>query len=140
VRMSIAMTVFLQSKKLDPYRAPIMTALAQKPPALRASPAQRPHRVEARPHQVAHRLTPAIRNLHGRQLAGPMQLRQSGRIRRSVLTRSPGRFGISDGATTMPWCPDAQLVLDAITARSRFLLPAARDRVNSSSSRRGAAE
>ena len=27
--------------------------------------------------------------------------------RGSVLIRSPGRFGISDGATTMHWCPHA---------------------------------
>ena len=39
--------------------------------------------------------------------------------RRSVLIRSPGRFGIRDGATTTQSCPPRrQLALDAVTARS----------------------
>jgi hypothetical protein len=60
-----------------------MAALArQKPGELLSCPAQRSHRIEACPRQVAFRLMPSIGNPHRRQLADPVQLRQTG-MRRS---------------------------------------------------------
>ena len=56
--------------------------------------------VLTRTGQIAQRLLCLIRNPHGAQFAGAMQARQTKASRRSVFTRSPGFFGISDGATT----------------------------------------
>ena len=67
--------------QLGPSRPPVMAALPQQEPReLLACPAQRMHRIETRAHQIAHRLVPGIRNPHRRQLAGPVQPRQTGRI------------------------------------------------------------
>jgi hypothetical protein len=52
----------------------------QEPGELLACPAQAVHRVEPCPYQIAHRLVPRIRNPHRRQLAGPVQLGQTGGI------------------------------------------------------------
>jgi hypothetical protein len=38
------------------------------------------HRVQTGAHQIAHCLVPGIRNPHRRQLARPMQPRQTGRV------------------------------------------------------------
>jgi len=69
-----------------------MAAVAQqKSRELLTRAAQGPHRIEAGPDQVAHRLMSGIGNPHRRQLAGPVQLRQTGGvppIRLDPVTRS----------------------------------------------------
>ena len=64
--------------QLGPCRAPVMAALAQqKPRELLTGASQGPYRVEAGTHQIAHRLMSRIGDPHRRQLAGPVQLRQT---------------------------------------------------------------
>jgi hypothetical protein len=100
-----------------------MAALAQqKPRKLLTRAAQRPHRVKARPHQAAHRLMSGIGNPHRRQLAGPVQFRQTGGvppIRLDPVTRPPrDQRGRHDNAFVPR---HRQLALDAISARSRLI-------------------
>ena len=55
--------------------------------------------------KIAHSFVGGVR--FGRQFAGPMQPRQRNRVSRFVLIRSPDRFGIRAGATTMHSWPSA---------------------------------
>src|SRR5205085_6882002 len=67
--------------QLGPSRPTIMATLAQQEPReLLARPAQCMHRVETGAHQIAHRFVPGVRNPYCRQLARPMQPRQTGGI------------------------------------------------------------
>ena len=75
-------------------------------PAL-ARPTQAMHRVEPRTRQDRASPRAGHRNPHRRPLAGPVQRGQAGSIRRSVLTRSPAPFWISQGAITTYSCPGA---------------------------------
>src|ERR1700738_1384130 len=89
-----------------PGRPTIVASMTQQEPGeLLARPAQAVHRVEPCPYQIAHRLVSDIRNPYRGQFAGPVQLGRPAASRRSVLTRSPARFGISEGATTTHSCP-----------------------------------
>jgi len=105
--------------QLSPCRAPVMAALAQqKPRELLTRTAQGPHRVEAGPYQVAHRLMSGIGNPYRRQLAGPVQLGQTGRV--PPIRLDPVARPLRD----QRWRHDSafvperrQLALDAITAR-----------------------
>ena len=56
--------------------------------------AEHPHRRGPRPDQVAHRLVRRIGNPHGRQLAGPVQLRQHQRVTPIGLHPVAGFIGI----------------------------------------------
>jgi hypothetical protein len=69
--------------------------------------AQIRHRGLSRPHQLTHGFVAGIRNPDGRQFAGPVQPSQGQGIPAVVFTRSPGRFGISEGAMTAQSCPSA---------------------------------
>jgi hypothetical protein len=88
-------------------------------------PPQRVHRIQARPHQVAYRLVPRIGNPHRRQLAGPVQLRQTAGVSSIGLdpVARPLRYqrGGDDNAV-MPG--RRQLALDAVTARPRLVAEA----------------
>jgi hypothetical protein len=59
-------------------------------------------------------------NLRRRQVAGPVQLHQTGDVP-PICPDPPAHLGISDGATTMHSCPSADTALDAITARLRLI-------------------
>ena len=61
----------------------------------------------AGPHKIAYRFVRLVRRPHARQFAGSMQPRQRHRVARFVLIRSPARFGIRAGATTMQSWPRA---------------------------------
>ncbi|MER9618763.1 hypothetical protein NKJ15_27245 [Mesorhizobium sp. M0207] len=52
-------------------------------------------------HKIAHRFMHRVGNPDPFQLAGPQQPRQADRIAPVGLDRSPGRLGISEGATTL---------------------------------------
>ena len=109
--------------QLGPCRAPVMAALAQqKPRELLTRAAQGPYRVEAGTHQVAHRLMSGIGNPHRRQLADPVQLRQTSGV--PPIRLDPVARPLRD----QRWRHDnafvpkrRQLALDAITARPRLL-------------------
>ncbi len=62
------------------------------------------YRHRADTHQVPHRLVRLFR-YRPRQLAGPQQPRSAVESRRLVLNQSPGRRGISEGATTSQSSP-----------------------------------
>jgi hypothetical protein len=85
----------------------IATLAQQKPRELLTGAAQRVHRVQARSYQITHRLVSGFGNPDRRQGARPTHPCEAGCSRRLVLTRSPARFGISDGATTTDSCPFA---------------------------------
>ena len=55
----------------------------------------------ARPHKIAHRLMRLVWRPYACQLAGPCNRANVTASRRFVLIRSPARFGIRAGATTM---------------------------------------
>jgi len=82
------------------------TLAQQKPRELLTRAAQCPHRIEAGPYQVAHCLMSAGTHTAVNSPARCSFARLTA-SRRSVLTRSPGRFGVSDGATTTQSCPRA---------------------------------
>jgi hypothetical protein len=109
--------------QLGPSRPPVMAALAQQEAReLLARAAQGPHRVEACPHQVAHRLMPGIGDPHRGQLAGPVQLRQTGCVSPVSLdpvARPLGNQGRSNNDTLVP--TRRQLALDPVTTRPRLL-------------------
>ena len=92
--------------QLGPGRTPVMAALAQqKSRELLPRPAQRVHRIQTGTHQIAHRLVPGIWNPDSGHSPARCSRARLAASRRSVLTRSPARLGISDGATTMQPCP-----------------------------------
>src|SRR5215212_11778914 len=76
----------------------------------------------ARPHQIADRLMHRVRNPDPLELSCPQEPSQTGGVasvrldvlarmaasRRFVLTCSPGRLGISEGATTSQAWPSAK--------------------------------
>jgi hypothetical protein len=67
--------------QLGPSRPPVMAPLAQQEAReLLARPAQCMHRIETGAHQIAHRFVPGVRHPYCRQLARPMQPRQTGCI------------------------------------------------------------
>ena len=109
--------------QLRPSRPRVMAALAQqKPRELLARSAQRMHRVQTSAHQVAHRLVPGVRNPHRRQLACPMQPRQTGRIspiRLDPVARPFRDQRRSDHDAFVP--APRQATLDAIAARPRLI-------------------
>jgi len=100
-----------------------MTALAQQEARkLLARAAQCPYCVEACSHQVAHRLMPGIGNPHRGQLAGPVQLRQTGCV--PPISLDPvawplGNQGRSNNDTIVP--TRRQLALDPVAARPCFI-------------------
>jgi hypothetical protein len=79
--------------QLGPSQPPLVAPLAQQEAReLLARPAQRMHRIETGAHQIAHRFVPGVRNPYCRQLACPMQPRQTGcipPIRLDPVARSP---------------------------------------------------
>jgi hypothetical protein len=90
----------------------------QKSRKLLARPAQAVYGVKPGADKIAHRLVPDIGNPHRRQLAGPVQLSQTGSIPSVSLdpvARSPGdqRGGHDDAF--VPVC--RYLALNAVTAR-----------------------
>ncbi len=58
-----------------------------------------PAQVVAAAHQITQTLLLGLGGPNERELARAVELRELPASRRSVLTRSPGRTGISDGAT-----------------------------------------
>src|SRR6516164_8939434 len=106
-----------------PSRPAIVAAMTQqKPGELLARPAQAAHCVEPGPHQIALRFVPSIRNPHRRQLAGPVQLRQTGGI--PSIGLDPIACPLGDqrrGDHYALVSPGRQATLDAIPARSRFV-------------------
>jgi hypothetical protein len=109
--------------QLGPGRPPVMAAVAQqKARKLLARPAQCVHRVETGAHQIAHRLVPSVGNPHRRQLAGPVQPRQAGRIPPVRVDPVSGplwdqRWRHYDAF--VPAC--RQLTLNGIPARARLV-------------------
>jgi hypothetical protein len=100
-----------------------MTALAQQEAReLLARSAQPMHRVETSAHQIAYRLVRGIRNPHRRQLARPVQPRQTGRIppiRLDPVARPLRDQGGGHDSTVVP--VRRQVTLDAIATRACLL-------------------
>jgi hypothetical protein len=61
----------------------------------------------ASPHKIPDSLMSRVGRPHSRKLTRPMKTCQRNRVPAVRLIRSPARFGISAGATTMPSCPSA---------------------------------
>jgi hypothetical protein len=80
------------------------------------------HRIQTGAHRVAHRLVPGVWNLHRRQLARPMQPRQTGRIppiRLQPVARPLWNQRWRHHNAFVP--ARRQVTLDAIAARARFV-------------------
>ena len=82
-----------------------MAAVAQqKAGELLAARAQGMYRIETGAHQIAHRLVPGVRDLYRRQLAGPTQSCQAGRIASVGLDPVAGPLRDQRGRDHTQWC------------------------------------
>src|SRR5215203_3912188 len=85
----------------------VMAVAQQESAQLLTGLTQAAHRRQTRTQEIADSLMGRIWNPDRGQLTGPVQLGELVASRRSVLIRSPGLRGISEGATTTHPCPAA---------------------------------